>query len=57
MQDGQIQFGNTFNKDPARDHLAGFVSLDFDGFTSGDLDEKKKEAPKNKNKKAARKPR
>ena len=34
--DGEIILGRPFVGDSAnRDHLAGFVSLDFDGFTPG----------------------
>lgn len=34
-KDGQIVVGQPFSHHQDRDHLAGFVSLDFDGFASG----------------------
>ena len=41
--DGEIILGRPYHGgERERDHLAGFVSLDFDGFTSGDRDADKK---------------
>ena len=39
--DGEIILGRPFNVGGDHDHLAGFVSLDFDGFTPGDREDKK----------------
>ena len=39
-KDGQIVVGQPFNRGSEKDHLAGFVSLDFDGFTSGEPEDK-----------------
>ena len=39
-KDGQIVVGQPFNRGTEKDHLAGFVSLDFDGFTSGEPEDK-----------------
>jgi len=45
--DGEIILGRPFGGDSGnRDHLAGFVSLDFDGFTPGDREDKNKKTKK-----------
>ena len=41
-KDGEIILGRPYHVgDGQRDHLAGFVSVDFDGFTPGDREDKK----------------
>merc|ERR550532_211718 len=47
--DGEIILGRPFHVgDGPRDHLAGFVSVDFDGFTPGDREDKKAKLKKQK---------
>jgi hypothetical protein len=49
--DGQIILGQNYQfAGEERDHLAGFVSLDFDGFTPGDRDDKKPKKQQEKEK-------
>ena len=49
--DGEILLGQNYQfAGQDRDHLAGFVSLDFDGFTPGDRDDKKPKKQQEKEK-------
>ena len=48
-KDGEIILGRPYHVgDGQRDHLAGFVSVDFDGFTPGDREDKKAKLKKQK---------
>merc|ERR1712130_801953 len=48
--DGEIILGRPYHVQDDHDHLASFVSLDFDGFTPGDRDDKNKKAKKSQEK-------
>lgn len=49
--DGEIILGRPFHVGPDHDHLASFVSVDFDGFSPGDNSEKKAKQRKQKKEK------
>merc|ERR1719419_1098017 len=48
--DGEIILGRPYHVQDDHDHLAGYVSLDFDGFTPGDRDDKKPKKQQEKEK-------
>jgi len=48
--DGEIILGRPYHVQDDHDHLASFVSLDFDGFTPGDRDDKKPKKQQEKEK-------